>query len=110
MPNKKLLEKQALKLNEVRMIQEDHPKISAYTLGAMAFTTIGGSYGKLFNPFPEFGFTEIIKDKRSEGGKAERRTRNQDHAEFRSGFNLTRKPKPVPQPVILKDIEIVTIE
>lgn len=91
MPNKNLARKQANKLLRVNKLRLDEPRANAYGLGSLSFQLFGGSYGKLFNPFPEFIHEDkIIGGKRWIGDR-----RNASHGEFRNGFNETRKPKPV---------------
>lgn len=93
MPNKKLKEKLLSKGRVIEQLKTTQRGINANALGALAFKTLNNntislrnvkkpglpSYGKYINPFPEFD------------GKI----RNQDHSEFRRGFNSARKPKPL---------------
>lgn len=96
MPNKKLKDKLLAKRSIIVQLKTTQKSTSAFALGALAFKALDVStshanlkkhgkrhglpcYGKYINPFPEFD------------GKI----RNLSHSEFRRGFNLTRRPKPI---------------
>lgn len=68
MPNKKLPQKLAKKLQKITNLAQSNPQ--PFNHGIAAFTSIGGNYGKTINPFENF---------------------TQSHREFRDGFKTQRK-------------------